>query len=240
MKGKHWTKEEKDFLCKNWGVMSIEEIAKHLDRTVSGVKYQGYYVLKLKNTYGGKNQRWNEKEKDYLKDSWGKYKLSSIAKKLNRTENAILHMAYTLNLGEQVNWYTTREIQDMTGINRTSVINLINRYDLDHFRGRTGHRSYQMNEDQIRVMLNTVPHIWNYYNLTVDFWGNRKPQWLKDKIEADKNKSRKANKRWSEKEDFILLDRINNNISIDRIITETGRDYRSIKNRLQYKYNISI
>ena len=30
---------------------------------------------------------------------------------------------------------------------------------------------------------------------------------------------KKANKRWSEKEDFILLDIINNNINIDKIIT---------------------
>ena len=148
-------------------------------------------------------------------------------------------MAYTLNLGEQVNWYTMREIQEMTGIHRASIINLINRYDLDHFRGKTGHKSYQMNEDQIRVMLSTVPHLWNYYNLTIDLW-NTKPQWLKDKIEADKNKSKKTNKRWSEEEDFILLDRINNNYSIERIAMETGRNYRSIKNRLSYKYGINI
>jgi len=239
MKWKHWTKEEDDYLCKNWGVLSIEQLAKDLDRSVSGVRYHGYHVLKLKNTHGGKNQRWTEKECDYLKESWGKLKLSSIAKKLNRTENAILHMAYTLNLGEQVNWYTCREIEEMTGIDRTTVINLINRYNLDHFRGKTGHKSYQMNEEQIRVMLTKVPHLWNYYNLTIDLWSS-KPQWLKDKIEADKNKSKKTNKRWSEEEDFILLDRINNNCSLDRIVMETGRSIRSIKNRLSYKYGINV
>ena len=239
MKWKHWTKEEDDYLCKNWGVLSIEQLAKDLGRSYSGVRYHGYAVLKLKNTHGGKNQRWTEKECDYLKESWGKLKLSSIAKKLNRTENAILHMAYTLNLGEQVNWYTCREIQEMTGIHRASIINLINRYDLDHFRGKTGHKSYQMNEDQIRAMLTKVPHLWNYYNLTIDLWST-KPQWLKDKIEADKNKSKKTNKRWSEEEDFILLDRINNNYSIERIAMETGRNYRSIKNRLSYNYGINI
>ena len=239
MKGKHWSKEEKDYLCKNWGILSIEELADNLDRSVSGVKYHGYAVLKLKNTHGGKTQRWTKKECDYLKENWGKLKLSSISKKLNRTENAILHMAYTLKLGEQVNWYTCKEIEQMTGIHRTSVINLINRYSLDHFRGKTGHKSYQMNEDQIRAMLTKVPHLWNYYNLTVDLW-TIKPQWLKEKIEADKNKSKKINKRWSEEEDFILLDRINNNISIERIAIETGRNYRSIKNRLSYKYRINI
>ena len=239
MKWKHWTKEEDDYLCKNWGVLSIQELADNLGRSHSGVKYHGYTVLKLKNTHGGKNQRWTGKECDYLKESWGKLKLSSIAKKLNRTENAILHMAYTLNLGEQVNWYTCREIQEMTGIHRASIINLINRYDLDHFRGKTGHKSYQMNEDQIRVMLSTVPHLWNYYNLTIDLW-SAKPQWLKDKIEADKNISKKINKRWSEEEDFILLDRINNNCSLDRIVMETGRSIRSIKNRLNYKYGINV
>ena len=240
MKWKHWSKEEEDYLCRNWGILSIEQMANDLGRSVSGVRYHGYQVLKLKNTHGGYNQRWTKKEKDYLKDNWGKLKLSSIAKKLNRSESAILHMAYTLNLGEQVNWYTCKEIQEMTGIHRASVINIINRYDLDHFRGKTGHRSYQMNEEQIRTMLSTIPHLWNYYNLTVDFWGTRKPQWLKDKIEADKNKSKKNNKRWSEKDDFILLDRINNNCSIERISMETGRSFRSIKNRLAYKYNITI
>ena len=239
MKWKHWTKEEKDFLCKNWGVMSIEEIAKHLDRTASGTRYQGYYVLKLKNTHGGEGQRWTKRECDYLKESWGRLKLSSIAKKINRTENAIIHMAYNLKLGNQANWYTCKEIEEMTGINRTTVINLIKRHNLDHSRGKTKQRSYQMNEDQIRAMLAKSPNSWNYYNLTIDLWAS-KPQWLKDKMETDKNKSKKVNKRWSEKEDFILLDRINNNISIDRIITETGRDYRSIKNRLQYKYGINI
>ena len=56
----------------------------------------------------------------------------------------------------------------------------------------------------------------------------------------DKNKSKKTNKRWTEEEDFILLDRINNNYSIERIATETGRSLRSIKNRLSYKYRINI
>jgi hypothetical protein len=97
-----------------------------------------------------------------------------------------------------------------------------------------------MNEEQIRAMLTKNPNSWNYYNLSVDLWENRKPQWLKDKIEADKNKSKKSNKRWSKEEDFILLDRVKNNYGIDRIVMETGRSARSIKNRLSYKYRINI
>ena len=240
MKWKHWTKEEDDYLCKNWGVLSIEQIAKDLDRSYSGVRYRGYTSLKLKNTCGGFNQIWTKEEIEYLKESWGKLKLSTIAKNLNRTENSLCHMAYNLKLGEQVNWYTCREIEDMTGIDKTTIIGLIKRYNLDHFRGKTGHKSYQMNEEQIRKMLAKAPNSWNYYNLSVDLWENRKPQWLKDKIEADKNKSKKTNKRWSEEEDFILLDRINNNYSVERIAIEIGRSARSIKNRLSYKYGINI
>lgn len=237
---KHWSEEEREYLRANWGLLSIEEIASNLNRPVGGVHNQAYRGMKLKNIHGGHCKRWTKEEINYLKDNWGKYKLSTIAKKMNRLEINIVKKAWQIGLGPQVQWYTMVEIQDMVGLHRTSIVKIIKRHNLKYCKDTTNLNRYQMNEDQIKVMLETVPNSWNYYNLTVDLWGKKKPQWLKEKIEADKYKTRKKYKYWTEKEDFILLDRIKNNCSIERIMLETGRCEKSIRDRLNYKYNIKL
>ena len=35
--GKNWTREEKDYLAENWGIVSVEQMAKHLGRPVGGI-----------------------------------------------------------------------------------------------------------------------------------------------------------------------------------------------------------
>ena len=237
---KIWSIEEDNYIKANWNTSTIDDIANDLGRSFASVKGRAYNVLKLKGPNGRDRRIWTEEEDNYLKDTWGKYKVSTISRKINRTKYSIITRAIILNLGPQTQWYTTGEIQEMTGIDRTSIVKIIKRHDLKYCKDTTNKTRYQMNDDQIKALLEVVPNSWNYYNLTVDLWGKKKPEWLRFKIEADKNKSRKTNKYWTEKEDFILLDRIRNNCSIDRISLETGRDIASIKYRLRYKYNIKL
>ena len=46
---------------------------------------------------------WTDKETEYLRESWGTVDISRIAKKLNRTEVAILKKAERLKLGAFLN-----------------------------------------------------------------------------------------------------------------------------------------
>lgn len=46
-----------------------------------------------------KNRRWTLEEKRYLEDNWGTVSINTIAKKLNRTRNAINTMAQRMELG---------------------------------------------------------------------------------------------------------------------------------------------
>ena len=46
---------------------------------------------------GGK--KWSEKEIDYLNSMWGRYNLNALAKKLNRTVEAVKVKSERLGLG---------------------------------------------------------------------------------------------------------------------------------------------
>lgn len=46
---------------------------------------------------GGK--KWSEKEIDYLNSMWGRYNLNALAKKLNRTVEAVKLKSERLGLG---------------------------------------------------------------------------------------------------------------------------------------------
>ena len=94
-----------------------------------------------------------------------------------------------------------------------------------------------LTEDDIRGFLSKCPHLWNYYNLKINFWSNRTPNWLEEKIITDKENYRSKNKRWTELEDDILLDRFSRGYAFEEIAKEVNKDATSVYKRLRYKYN---
>lgn len=96
-KGK-WSKKEVRYLKKNLGILSLEEIANHLNRSkksVSGKIYRDRINYKIhKNNY----KSWTEKEEEYLYKYYSKKDISEIARILGRTEASISKKAELLGL----------------------------------------------------------------------------------------------------------------------------------------------
>ena len=183
-------------------------------------------------------RRWINEENEYLKTNWGNLKIDTICKTLGRTKRAVEEQAYIkLKLGAQASWYTLLEVEAMTGINKDTIRKNIIKYNLSHKRGKTIQKPYMLTEDNVREFLCKCPHLWNYYNLKINFWSGRTPAWLEEKIITDKENYKSKNKRWTELEDSILLDRFNRGYAFEDIAKEVNKDAESVYKRLRYKYN---
>ena len=108
--GRRWTQKECEELKKLWDKMSKEELEKHFDRTMQGIKYKAYKLeLGYKNKDGvtcterdiklkKKNKKWSEEDISYLKEKWGKTSIQRLAKMLERSESSVYNRARILNL----------------------------------------------------------------------------------------------------------------------------------------------
>ena len=82
MAGKKWTKEEEEYLLKNYK-KSNRVLAKELNRNIGSVQQKLFRMNLLKPI------RWTEEEDNFLVEKWDTLKLESIAKRLNRTPRAV-------------------------------------------------------------------------------------------------------------------------------------------------------
>ena len=115
MAGRKWTKEEEEYLLKNYKKAN-RLLAKELNRNIGSVQQKLFRMGLLKPI------RWTEEEDNFLVEKWDTMKLESIAKRLNRTPRAVEERAYnTLKLGTRNQWYTLKEVQEMTGINKVTI-----------------------------------------------------------------------------------------------------------------------
>ena len=74
-------------------------------------------------------KRWTKEEEEYLKENWGRLKIESIAKKLGRSKRAVEARAYsTLKLGQQMSWYSLKEVAKMIGVNKETIRKRIIKY----------------------------------------------------------------------------------------------------------------
>ena len=179
-------------------------------------------------------KKWSKEEDEYLKENWGRLKIESIAKELRRSKRAIETRSYSiLKLGQQMQWYSLREVSEMIGVNKDTIRKRIIKYDLPHYRAKTKQKPYMLGEDHIRFFLRHNQDVWHYDNLTIDLF-NRKDKWLVDKIEKDKLKTKKHKKTWTDEEDAIMLDRLKRGYSYEEISKEIGRTEQGVYGRHRF------
>ena len=88
-----WTKEETKFLKENFSKLSIEEIAKRLNRSTGSISGKASWLnLTSANKKSGKRTRktWEQNEINYLNENYGKKSVKNIAKYLKRTEYSVV------------------------------------------------------------------------------------------------------------------------------------------------------
>ena len=177
------------------------------------------------------NRRWTKEEENYLVEKWGKMKVSSISKKLNRTEGSIKRKAVRLNLGVQMQWYSVNEVAYMFGFSRRKVIFLIETNKINYLRDKTKKKRYMVDEDSLVKFMKEYQNLWDTRKLTINIL-KTKPSWFKEKEISDRNIYIKKHKHWSEYETRTLIDKYYKGWTLEAIADEIGRSKCSVKNKL--------
>lgn len=106
---KRWTNEEVDFLKNNINKLSVEEIAKKLNKTVHSIRSKAY---SLELSTESIRRKWTNEEIDYLKEKIGCMSMYAISKKLRRSINTIRIKCFKLGIGcykNNTEYYTFKE-----------------------------------------------------------------------------------------------------------------------------------
>ena len=177
------------------------------------------------------NRRWTKEEENYLVEKWGKIKVSSISKKLNRTEGSIKRKAVRLNLGVQMQWYSVNEVAYMFGFSRRKVIFLIETGKINYLRDKTKKKRYMVDEDSLVKFMKEYQNLWDTRKLKINILRNN-PNWFKEKETSDKNIYIKRYNHWSEYETKTLIDKYHKGWTLEAIAEEIGRSKCSVKNKL--------
>lgn len=105
-----WSKNEVNFLIKNFSNMSDIEISKHLNKSVKSIQSKSRKLNLLKSKEYIKNinkirveDRWSDKlwskdDLDFLANNINNMSNSELAKSLNRSKNSIVSMCINLNI----------------------------------------------------------------------------------------------------------------------------------------------
>lgn len=81
------------------------------------------------------NKRWSDEDIDYLKESWGKYGVDNIAKKVQKTKESVCAKAYRLKLGRQVDYQgyiTLAHLSELLSMDKTTFYKYAKKYTLKY------------------------------------------------------------------------------------------------------------
>jgi predicted transcriptional regulator len=103
---KYWTDKETEYLTKNWGLISIELLAKELNRSKPSIKNK-VNDLGLERLV----KKWTNEEIEYLSKNWGLIEIKTLEKNLKRSRRAIHIKASSLKLKPINKKWTNEEIE---------------------------------------------------------------------------------------------------------------------------------
>ncbi|MBG9644301.1 hypothetical protein P4K49_16280 [Bacillus cereus] len=156
----------------------------------------------------GKVILWTKEEIAYLEDSWGTYSIKSIAKKLDRTVNAIKLKANRIGLSDprlHFNGLTVLQLADVLQINYKTIESWYERFA---FPVRL---KLFAKTQKIKVVY--YKDFWNWlkrHKQVVDFskveYGilGPEPEWMKDKRDADVYRRKKERNPWTKQDELLL------------------------------------
>jgi hypothetical protein len=157
-------------------------------------------------------KNWTIEEVNSLEESWGKYSLSTISKRLGRTEQAIKQKAFKLGLGNPVDNYggfTLHALSKYLKVDYKRIINWVERYDFPvKTKKFTSEKRIQVvKEKDFWKWLEANKQMVDFSKIEPNSFGNE-PDWFRAKRDADYIKARKVKKSnesaWTKEEDNIL------------------------------------
>jgi hypothetical protein len=157
----------------------------------------------------GKGLAWMQEEINFLEENWGKRKVSTLSKQLNRSENGIVLKAKRLGLGP------SKENQGLLNANQLAVALGVDRHAItDYWIEKCGLRAVRkVTKELFKFWSINIDDFWKWAKDNQDKFDTRRfeqlllgpePAWMKDKRRLDRSLPVRRFQKWTAKEDERL------------------------------------
>uniref|UniRef100_A0A6M3KJQ6 Putative DNA binding, helix-turn-helix domain containing protein n=1 Tax=viral metagenome TaxID=1070528 RepID=A0A6M3KJQ6_9ZZZZ len=160
MKQHHWTAEELEIVRRDYDGTGVgaQRIADRLGVTVHAVHGKIQFLGVARNTG---RRAWTQREEELLAEYIGKYAISTIARKMNRSLNSVVVKAKRLRLSLRARdgWFTKTEVCEILGVDHHWVQRRIDSGELkagwnsDCKPQRSGAAYWRITTDSIRQFI---------------------------------------------------------------------------------------
>lgn len=239
--GRRWSQEEidkfRDYVLSG---ESLDGLVEKTGRTEKAVKDKARQLgLKIK----GVASNWRVEDLDYLRRNWGRVSLETLAKKLGRTENAIVARAFILKLPP---CYTQSEDIPLSEFSRDTGISSVRitrtlavKFDFPIKSKKPGKTRYYFYVDIERILpwLESHQSLYSAAKIPLYYFGEE-PDWLAEKRKADSYLESETvdgkwkAEHWSEADLRKLKDMVANRKSQAEIANELGRTEGAVRAKL--------
>jgi len=233
--GISWEKirqQQMEYIRQNYGCVTNVEMAVRLNKTVPMVNY-----MLRKLGIRRKKQYWSESEKELLSELWGQKSVMDIARRLGRTETAILIKASRMRLGPTKSAQgkmTANELAKALGINNNkNIYRWIQKHGLKckHKVTRIKAKYYLIEIDEFWKWGEKNQYRFDSHKFEPMILG-KEPDWMTEKRKS--NPTRSWPGRWTAKEDDMLREMFKTcNYTYQQIAGRMGRTKNAVGNRLR-------
>lgn len=123
---RRWTKEEENYVVKNYKRWGAEKVGRKLNRTHNSVRIKAFRLGVECGYY------YTEKEKQYIEKNLGEKSMKEIAEKLNRSYDAIKQVSSRMDLTVPGNadGLNVNEVSRLLGVPHATVCRWIKRHNI--------------------------------------------------------------------------------------------------------------
>lgn len=184
-----------------------------------------------------KRPNWLPTDCDYLESYWGAQSVPTIAKKLNRTQQAVLLKARQMNLGptkQDPDRLTARELARMLKIDEHTVA--------DYWVKKCGLKAQQrVTRIKQKLWRIRIEDFWTWAEHNQDKFDSRRfargvlgkePEWMQLKRQRDKHLPARQKQNWTPEEDARLISLFRAGVTRKEIGNRLGRSKSAIEHRL--------
>ena len=231
-----WTEEEEKYLRKNYGKLTVSQMARHLHRTPHLVSAHIYsHGLQQNNGTPKAGKNWSQEEKDYLAEKWGQCSVEGIAKHLQRSVSSVINKSAKLGLGPQKDKTDAVPIKDfMAALGRHSAyvtkMRALMKLGLPVIRHKLGRKTYyKIQIHEFWKWAETHRGAINWSKLEKNMLG-KEPKWVNECRKMDYAISSRP-REWTKSEDHLLIQLVRTNKTIREVTNILNRTTTAIEIR---------
>ena len=163
--------EQADYLIAHYATMTLRSIAAHLGLRYACVQARSYRLIakgQLDPTTRFYGRPWNDDEREYLAEHWGKLPDASVAAHLNRTKDACEVEAKRDGLSRRSNVWSASDVARLFGVDRKTVTTWFARGWLKAKRAgfvQGGHRVWNVDEKSLERFVRTMGWAYDWHRM---------------------------------------------------------------------------